>query len=1121
MIISDLAVKNRTTVFALTVIVAVTGTACYLMLPRESAPDVQIPNVFVQTNYRGVSPGDMEKYVTNEIEKKLKGLEGIKKIKSSSQEGLSFINIEFMTGVNIDDALVKVKDKVDLAKPDLPVDLEDDPVVTELSFSEEPILIVALSGPCGPQQLTKLAEDLEDELEAIPGVLAVDLSGNVEREIHVLVDKERLALYGLSQGEVESALTRENQNVSGGSIRTKLNRFLIQVPGELKHVNEIGNIVVAAPDGQPVYLRDVAQIRDSIKDRETYSRIDGQDAVTVMLKKRSGENIIEIVKQADAVLARLQPTWPAGTVVSRITDRSKEIKDMIADLENNIVTGLILVVAVVCLAMGLRNAILVSLSIPLSMLMSFIVLKMLGITLNMVVLFSLTLALGMLVDNAIVITENIYRFMQQGVPRIEATMRATSEVAWPIIGSGLTTIAAFVPLLWWTGIMGGFMVFLPKTVIITLACCLFVAMVINPALAAVFMKVDAGGQQTTADAIQSAGEHPMLTGGGPILATYRWVLNRALRYRLGVVVFAIAVTVGMFQLWLLVVGLEKPQEFFPSIDPLFATVDLKVPEGADLDYGDALVREAAARVGDERAAPAIAAGRTPPPYAECLRPKPGRKESDGSVYQKASFLPNVEFVNEQSGLGGGGATFFGGSANNHVRLQFLRIEDRTESTKLTLGRIEERIKGLVGAEVTVAKSEEGPPSGAAINIEISGKDFAVLGELAEKVKAIVMQTPHVRNVRSDFEQGSPTFEVRVDRQQAALAGLSTQAIGNAIRAAFNGSEISTFRETDDDYDITVRFRESDRRTVDTLSQIMITGGRGLVPLTSVAKVEYTGSLGAITRINYRRVVTVAADVDETKTTGITARLAAQKLLAGFTPPPGYQLTFTGENEFQQESQDFLSWAMGVALMLITFVLVAQFNSVVYPFIIMTTVLLSFAGVFWGMAMYRQPFGIIMTSVGVISLAGVVVNNAIVLVDYTRQLAQRGLAPADAIVAAGATRLRPVLLTAITTILGLIPMITGVSFDFHVLKIQWVSESSQWWCSMAVAVCFGLGLATMLTLVVVPVQLSLAHDLRAAARWLACLPPYYWWRWFDRRHGTDHAAAWRLSYAEARERTPFE
>ncbi|MBN1256172.1 MAG: efflux RND transporter permease subunit [Planctomycetes bacterium] len=1252
MFISDFAVRQRTTVFVLTVILILAGLYSYLILPRESAPEVVIPHVFISTTYRGVSPEDIELSITKEIEDKLKELDNVKKIASNSSEGMSKIDVEFITGTDINDALQKVKDKVDLAKAELPLDLEDDPSVEDFDISEMPILTFALSGESGQKKLRDIGEDLQEKIEGIPGVLEVDVVGGLEREIHIEVDPSRMALSGVSYEVLQGKVKSENANVSGGSVRTGEGKYQIRIEGEFKTAEDVEDIVVMMQgDGKPVYLRDIAVVSDGFKDRNDASRLDGKDSVTLYVKKRSGENILGIVDKVKALVAQEKSNWPADTRITYLEDQSEEIRMMIADLENNIISGLILVILVVCLAMGFRNSVLVSLSIPLSMLLGFVVLQALGVTLNMVVLFSLTLALGMLVDNAIVIIENIFRFMQEGVPRIEAAMRATGEVAGPIIASGLTTIAAFTPLLWWEGIMGEFMSYLPLTVIVVLSTCLFVALVVNPALAAVFMRAKITvNKPRSADEVMSAGEHPMLHGGGLIIGFYRKILRSALgmdiatgvgrssrwrRYfrrlmpllpRISVLLLAGLTFILMITFWYYRIGMEKGSEFFPTMDPKHATVTMEMPEGADLKYCDAIVREGEMRIFDKRAQEYVD-GVQAISYKEACQPKQYETKRNRS-YQSPSDIENIKAcssrVNSLSGSSGG---MFATSTNG-VTVLFNDLLDRTEKSPEIMERINERVKGMTGCKVTVDIPQEGPPTGAPINIELVGDDLKQLGEAAKKVKKIIAMVPYIRDIQDDFMEGAPTLKIRVNRKRAAFLGLSSGSIGYVLKAAINGIEISTYREGDEDYDIIVRVLESDRHMIETLRRLFISSPtHGQIPLTSIATIEYIGGLGEINRIDHNRVVTIKAEVDEEKTTGITARQQAEKLLEGtpfFTPeklfaqgkseedlkavelpeefagifqkieaeasekrsfldkwmaaitarfsddeeklsqkliavklnniirelkyeyhqaaidafitktatafppedekfaklklaqrmvtqmdvnskerqnfnrmllnllypellvektsgiemPPGTRYRFTGEFEFEKEASDFLTWAGSVAIALIFLILVSQFNSVLFPFIIISSVVLSLSGVFFGLGICKMPFGIIMTGVGVISLAGVVVNNAIVLIDYTEKLIRRGMARDEAIVTAGATRLRPVLLTAITTILGLIPMATGYSWDFHWETFGPVTESemAQIWSNMAVAVIFGLGMATMLTLVVVPVLFSLLDDL---------------------------------------------
>jgi len=712
----------------------------------------------------------------------------------------------------------------------------------------------------------------------------------------------------------------------------------------------------------------------------------------------------------------------------------------------------------------------------------------------MIVLFSLTLSLGMLVDNAIVIIENIFRYMEQGVPRIQAAIRA-SEVAQAVTASTLTTVAAFFPLLFWPGIMGEWMGYLPKAVIITLSSSLFVAMVINPALAAIFLRLPSGKKSTLVQAsveeVERASEAP-ITVRGPLLKGYRRLLNAALNHRLAVLIMAFLSVIALFMIWLYEIGIEKPIEFFPTIDPHAIFINLDTPEGANLEYSDRIARQVEMAVCKGPGSLLASPDADP---AQCYDTNAKKKMNtlrQGQQVLALTDMENVKHIYSRTVAVIGGSSVFESNSPNHIGIQFYDIEDRVEPSTKTVEEIRKRVKDIPGAQISVAEQEEGPPTGAPINIEIVGDNFNVLGTIALQLRSVLEKIPFVQDIRDDYVPGSPTVNVRVDRQKASMLGLSTDIIGFALKVAFNGLKVSTFREGDEDYDITVQLAESDRKVTDILRELLIPTPEGLVPLSTVTTFEIAGGLGQVNRINHERVVTVKANVDEEKIPGPVVRAQAEKLLADFQLPPGYKIRFTGEFEFQQEAQAFLSKAFAAAVFLIILILVTQFNSVAQPLIIITSVILSLGGVFFGLSVMKLPFGIIMTGVGVISLAGVVVNNAIVLIDYTNRLHERGMQFREAIIAAGCTRLRPVLLTAITTILGLLPMVTGVAYNFHEMKIAWVSESSQWWQSMASAVIFGLALATVLTLVVVPTIYALVYTTsRKMSRGVKRMRKAYW------------------------------
>ncbi len=1062
MIISNKAIDNRISVMVLIVIIFFIGVSSYFSMPRENEPDVTIPYVFVSTTYSGVSSSDIETTVTMPIEKKLKGLEGVKKISSVSSEGVSSITIEFETNVDIDDAIQKVRNKVDEAKNELPQDLEDDPYVFEINLSETPIIIYAINGLDDRYKLKQIADDLKDEIEAIDGVLEVELTGGIEREIIIEVDAGKLAYYNIPITDIQQAVTGENKNTTAGTISLGDNRYQLQVPGEIKTPEEADHIVVGSFNGNLVYLKNVAKIVDGFEDETTRSRLDGEMSVNIAVKKRIGKNIIEIIDKVDNLLDTKKKNFPAGLKINKLMDKSKDINNMIADLENNILTGLVLVIVVLFFALGFRNSFLVALSIPFSMFISFAVMQFMGITLNMVVLFSLTLALGMLVDNAIVIVENIYRFIESGYSRITAAKLATSEVAYPIIGSTLTTIAAFFPMIFWPGIMGDFMKFLPITLVITLLSSLFVALIINPALAAFFMPVKKTARTKKRDSKKIEIEN------SKFLKLYKKFLEDILDHRIKTLFGSFLLLIMLFFVWLLVVGLEKPVEFFPKSSPPSLYINLKIPEGVDISYPDKILKKIEMALNNKNT---LDTDKTSYSYK-----KYDYTNRNGEKYTSPSDIENIEHIYTTASIEKSYGSMFG-TEPNHIGIQFIDFLKRKKDSKLDVETIRKRLKNIAGATVTIHEEAGGPPTGAPINIEISGDDSQILSIIAKNIKNIIAKLPFIEDIRDDFVDSIPSIKIKVDRQKAAAIGLNTGLVGTALRIAYNGMDISTYREKGDDFDIVVRLNKKDREKTDILYNILLPTSSGkLVPLTSIAEIKYQGSFGDISRINHKRVVTVKANVDETKIPGATLRVQAEKLLKNFTLPEGYKIKFTGENEFQEESSEFLSKAFMIAIFLIFLILVTLFNSISQPFIIMTSVILSFGGVFLGLATIKSPFGIIMTGVGVISLAGVVVNNAIVLIDYINKLKQDGLATKEAIISGGITRFRPVMLTAITTILGLIPMLTGISFDFHTFTLSLISESSQYWRSMAVVVIYGLIIATFLTLIIVPVMCSLIDDL---------------------------------------------
>lgn len=1028
--ITNWSLLHKTSIFVLLVIVIIAGLVSYSSLPVESFPQIKQPVVIVAVPYVGVSPSDMETLVANPIEKKLKEIPKIKKLTSSSTEGYTNIVAEFEPDMDIDEAVRKVREKVDQAKPDLPSDLEE-PFVQEVNFENIPIMIVSIVGNQSLVRLKDIAEDLQEKFEQVPGVLDVKISGGLEREVKVNVNPARLQYYNLGLQDVIDAIQQENLTIPGGSVESSSLKWTVRVPGEFQSVPEINNIVVKTVGGAPIYIQDIAEVEFGFKEPDSYSRLDGAPSVSLSIQKRSGENIIRIADAVKAIIQEEAPNLPAQTEIVVLADQSKDIRTVVSDLENNIIAGLILVVLVLYFFMGARNGFLVGIAIPLSMLLSFIVLSFLGYTLNMIVLFSLILALGMLVDNAVVIVENIYRHHQEGKSLLKAAADGTSEVGAAVVASTATTLLAFLPMIFWPGIIGEFMKYLPITLVITLASSLFVALVFNPSISSSFLKLDEKMKQLPGDRLLSW-----------LTVRYENSLRWALTHRKSTIVLTLSAFFLMFVIFSM---FNHGVEFFPETDPAQAYIDIDAAIGARLETSDKIVREVEKRIQN-----------TP---------------------DMKNYIAEVGNVSNMFDFGAGG----GASHKSRVTIDFVERHLRSQNTFETLEQLREQVADIPGARIEVNRPEEGPPTGKAVEIQIKGNDFQMLEAHSSSIQKLIEDIAGLTNLQDNYEKGRPELRIRIDREKAALFGLNTQNIANTVRTAVNGAEASSYRVGTDEYDITVRFNKNFRQNYSDLLNLTVFHEGEHYPIANFADIEFTSGLSKINHVDNDRVITITADALGRSSAEVLAD--AKNRLESYQLPPGYSLSFAGQDVEQQKAIDFLSQAFLIALLLIFFILVTEFNSVTLPFVIMISVILSFFGVFFGLLVTFKPFGIIMTGIGIISLAGVVVNNAIVLIDYIQKLRDWGAEKMEAIIQGGKVRLRPVILTAVTTILGLIPLTVGINIDFiGLLKgdfskfIQFGVESSQWWSGMGIAVIFGLFFSTALTLIVVPVLYSMLSDL---------------------------------------------
>lgn len=1106
------ALKNKNTVFVLTIFLFIAGLISYNSMQRELFPEIVVPYIMVSTPYPGNSPLDIENLITRPIEKELKDLTGVKRLSSASFQDMSLILVEFETDVEVQKALQDTKDQVDKALSELPDDLDNDPITEDIDFSEFPVLNINLSGNYSIIELKKFAEDLQDEFESLREVREADIKGVDEREIKVHVDPLKLENANLEFSDIEFALMSENVTIGAGEVVVDGTRRSVRTDADYKNMEEIRNTIVKSENGKVVYLRDVAEVIDGFEERSSISRLDKQPVVTLSIVKKSGENLLDATDKIFNIIRQKQTSkaLPPDLNITITDDQSVYIRDQISNLENSIIMGMLFVMVVLYLFMGLRNALFTGLAIPMSMFISFLILGELGYTINTMILFGLLMALGMLVDNAIVAVENTYRHFEEGYPRFQAVQKGVSEIAMPIISSTATTLAAFFPLLFWPGIMGEFMKYLPITLIIVLASSLFVALILNPVFALQFMKhekaVNEKGNNRRLLLISGSlaviGIISYLSGSIlwgnllilPLLLTllnlyvlkplayrfqhkllpqlehwYELTLKKALGRRTSKWLFG-----GMFILLFFSVvffGISNPYVvFFPENEPKTVFVTMELPLGTDIERTNEISVEA--------------------------------EKIIDNVLEPYRHIVQSVVVNVGNGKGG----FFESSRSPNKALTTITFVDFQYrdgiSTSKIMKELSDSLRHFTGAKFFVEKEENGPPVGKPINIEISGDEFEKLVEVTSQIKAAIDNShiEGIENLEMDINMNKPEMEIHIDRDKVRRMGLSTQMVAGALRTALYGSKADTYKDGEDEYDIMVRLADRFRHDVSSLMNFKIkvekNGDSYHIPISAVASYSYGSTYEDIKRKDNTRVITLSSNLIE----GYNANLInaeIRKLLDNFEMPPGYRWEMTGEQEDQKETSDFLLKALLIAISLIAMILITQFNSAAKPAIILTTVVLSTIGVFMGLGTFGMDFVILMTGVGIVSLAGIVVNNGIVLIDYIdivrkEKKMERNLGEndrlsrqdeIDSVIKAGKTRLRPVLLTAITTVLGLLPLATGMNFDFFGLftrldpNIYFGGDNADFWGPMAWTIIFGLTTATFLTLVMVPVMYNLAVRVR--------------------------------------------
>ena len=1114
--LTSLAIDNATSVFLVSFMILLFGLQSYQKMPKQQYPDASMPTIFVNTPYFGNSAEEIENLISRPIEKELEGVEGIKSVNSTSIQDFSVIVAEFEASLEMSEVLRKTKDAVDKAKSELPTDLKQDPEILEINFSEIPIVTVNVSGDYSPDELRAYAEQLKNKIELIKEVSKVQMRGQQEREMKIDVDLNKMQSLKVSFTDIENAVKTENLTMSGGEIVKNGFRRAVRIVGQFTSDIELENIIVKSETQRPIYLKDIATVKYGYKERTSYARSDGYPVISLDVIKRKGKNLLAAADELKIVLAQEVNELPSDLKVSLFNDQSVNTRNEVSNLENSIISGVILVILVLLFFLGLRNASFVGIAIPLSMLMGILFLYVSGTTMNIVVLFSLILALGLLVDNGIVVVENIYRYMQDGYSSIEAAKFGTGEVAWPIIASTATTLAAFLPLAFWPGIMGEFMKFMPITLMLVLGSSLFVALVINPVLTSRFMKVDTQADERSgyvtkrknvfigiaimllmavaghiinidwirnlmvlAAAISALNFFLLRPGAflfqNSMMPRLEKFYNRFVTFALdGIkpILFFIGTFILLFASGLLFAVKTPKVTFFPSADPIYINTFIELPLGVDIEKTNEITKEVETKI--------LQILEKNEQIVEAVLTQIGENTSDPNQPPEPGLTPHKA----------------------RITVNFIPTQDRGGvSTREILNEIRGSIKNYAGVKIFVDKNADGPPTGKPINLEIRGDNIDTLVTLTARVKALINNLPieGIEGLNADVNIGKPELLINIDRAAARRYELSTYSISDALRTSVFGKEVSKYKDGEDEHPIMLRLSEKYRNDENKLINQKVTfrnpanGQIVQVPISAVATFNYSSTYSSIRRLDGQRVITLSSNLlDGYNANEIVTEL--QNEMSSFDLPEGYTYEFTGEQQQQAEDMAFLGGALLLAVFLIFIILVTQFNSIISPFIVILSIVFSLIGVLLGYVITGSTISVIFTGVGIISLAGVVVNNAIVLIDYINLLIRnksddQGLLSTDelpyheiknSIIKAGGTRLRPVLLTAITTVLGLIPLALGINFNFFTLiselDPQYFSggDNTAMWGPMAWTIIYGLTFATFLTLVVIPVMYWLAY-----------------------------------------------
>ncbi|WP_371154527.1 efflux RND transporter permease subunit [Jannaschia sp. 2305UL9-9] len=1020
----DAAFSRARVVVLVLIMVLTAGAYSYVAIPKESSPEIPIPIFYVSTGLDGISPEDAERLLVEPLETELSSITGLKQMTANAGEGYASVQLEFEPGFDADEALDKVREGVDRATPDLPDDAYD-PTVTEINTALFPILTTILSGPVPERTLNTLAEDLKDRIEALEGVLEVDVGGARTELLEVLIDPTIFETYNISFEELISQINRNNLLVAAGAIENGAGRIVLKVPGLIEDVADVMALPVKVRGDTVVTFADVATVRRTFEDPTGFARIDGQPALALEIKKRSGANIIETVAAVRGVIEEARMDWPESLTINYMQDESEQVETMLSDLEANVIAAVILVMIVIVWALGIRSALLVGLAIPGAFLAGVTALSVMGYTMNLVVLFSLILVVGMLVDGAIVTTELADRRLQEGDAPKAAYAFAAKRMAWPIIASTATTLSVFFPLLFWTGTVGEFMKFLPITVILTLTASLFMALIFIPVVGGIIGRKSPQGAKDKAVLHAAERGDPRDLGG--VTGGYVRLLQFAILRPWATLIMAVSFLLAGFTAY---GQFGNGISFFPSVEPDFAQVQVRARDNFSIYEKDALVRRVEARLFD---------------YPEIA-----------SVYARS-----------------GGSNQDAADLIGTIQIEFTEWDTRRPA-ELIAEDIRIDMAEVPGIDVQVQTASNGPSAGKPISLRVRANDPQAQADAVTAIRAAMDDIGGFTDVTDTRPLPGVEWQLSVNRSEAARFGADISTLGQAVQLLTRGITVADYRPDDAEgsVDINVRF-PSEERTLEELQSLRVPTTAGLVPISNFVTFEPAPRSGTITRVDQRRVITIESNVAP----GVLVNdqtVALQAAIDDLNLPQGVEAAFAGEAEDQTESMVFLVGAFATAIFLMFVILVIQFNSFYQAFVVMSAIVFSVAGVLFGLILTGRPFGVVMGGIGVIALAGIVVNNNIVLIDTYNDLKRLGLSPLEAALRTGAQRLRPVVLTSVTTALGLLPMVIGVNLNFFTREIVYGAPSTQWWTELSSAIAGGLVIATVLTLIVTPAMLMLGE-----------------------------------------------